>query len=199
MPEGLFLLREEEGDGREPSSLQADLRQKEAEGFLTLGNSDADGVCKYNSSTGSLTPRRRKLLRVSHKDCHRVRECAAWQKARRSRSWPNSSSFPATRYPDAPAHRPRSRALPFSDDLRRECSMRYHLHNPWLSDSGVIPFPARHRTKIDPSLRRYMLEVYDYVACGLGVTGLAAYVVTYSGFRAPMMEHTPPVLLPFVC
>jgi hypothetical protein len=42
-----------------------------------------------------------------------------------------------------------------------------------------------------------MLEVYDYVACGLAVTGLAAYAVTYSGFHAAMMDLTPPFLLPF--
>jgi FtsH-binding integral membrane protein len=37
-----------------------------------------------------------------------------------------------------------------------------------------------------------------YVACGLAVTGLAAYVITYSGFHATMMDQTPPFLLPFV-
>lgn len=76
--------------------------------------------------------------------------------------------------------------------------MRYHLHNSWLSGSGVIPVPAwRRRTEADPCLRRYMLGVYDYVACGLAVTGLAAYAVTYSGFHAAMMEQTPAFLLPF--
>lgn len=77
--------------------------------------------------------------------------------------------------------------------------MRYHLHNSWLSGSGVIPFPVpRRQTKTDQSLRRCMLEVYGYVACGLAVTGLAAYAVTYSGFHAAMMDHTPAFLLPFV-
>ena len=76
--------------------------------------------------------------------------------------------------------------------------MRYHPHNTWLSGSGVIPFPARRRrTEANLGLRRYMLEVYDYVACALAVTGLAAYAVTYSGFHANMMEQTPAFFLPF--
>jgi FtsH-binding integral membrane protein len=63
----------------------------------------------------------------------------------------------------------------------------------------VIPFPARRRrTETDPGLRRYMLEVYDYVACGLAVTGFAAYIVMVSGFHATMMDQTPPFLLPFM-
>ena len=77
--------------------------------------------------------------------------------------------------------------------------MKYHLHNPWLPGSGVIPFPAkRRRTQVNASLRRYMLEVYDYVACGLAVTGVAAHVVTASGFHAAMMDQTPAFVLPFV-
>ena len=76
--------------------------------------------------------------------------------------------------------------------------MRHDLNSSWLSGSGVIPFPAqRRRTETDPSLGRYMLGVYEYVACGLVVTGLAAYTVTYSGFHAAMMEKTPGFFLPF--
>ena len=76
--------------------------------------------------------------------------------------------------------------------------MRYHLPNLWLSRSGVIPLPARRRAETDLGLRRYMLEVYDYVACGLAVTGVGAYAVTVSGFHASMMDQTPPFLMPFM-
>ena len=76
--------------------------------------------------------------------------------------------------------------------------MQHDLNSSRLSGSGVIPFPAqRRRTETDPSLGRYMLGVYEYVACGLVVTGLAAYTVTYSGFHAAMMEKTPGFFLPF--
>ena len=76
--------------------------------------------------------------------------------------------------------------------------MRYHLPNLWLSRSGVIPLPARRRAETDLGLRRYMLEVYDYVACGLAVTGVGAYAVTVSGFHASMIDQTPPFLMPFM-
>src|SRR6516165_12228294 len=76
--------------------------------------------------------------------------------------------------------------------------MQHDLNSSRLSGSGVIPFPAqRRRTETDASLRRYMRGVYEYVACGLAVTGLAAYTVTHSGFHAAMMEETPGFLLPF--
>jgi FtsH-binding integral membrane protein len=35
---------------------------------------------------------------------------------------------------------------------------------------------------VDLGLRRYMLEVYNFMAAGLGVTGLVAYVVVATGF-----------------
>ncbi len=77
--------------------------------------------------------------------------------------------------------------------------MKYHLHGSWLSRFRMIPFAARrHPGETDLGLHRYMLEVYDYVACGLAVTGLAAYVVTYSGFHAAMVNLTPPFFMPFL-
>ena len=75
--------------------------------------------------------------------------------------------------------------------------MSYHIHAPRLSRS-----PARatrqHGSADDLNLHRYMLKVYEYVACGLGLTGLAAYFDMYSGFHPAMMQLTPPFLLPFV-
>src|SRR6266852_1966357 len=82
--------------------------------------------------------------------------------------------------------------------LRRRCSMRYHRYNLWLSRSGVVPLPARRRAETDLGLRGYMLEVYDYVAGGLAVTGVGAYAVTVSGFHASMIDQTPSFLMPFM-
>lgn len=75
--------------------------------------------------------------------------------------------------------------------------MSYHIHAPGLSKSPERAAPQR-RPLTEPGLHRYMLEVYEYVACGLALTGLAAYFVMYSGFHAAMMQLTPPFLLPFV-
>jgi FtsH-binding integral membrane protein len=42
-----------------------------------------------------------------------------------------------------------------------------------------------------------MLQVYGYMACGLALTGVFAYLVAHSGFHAAMMEEIP-FLLPFL-
>lgn len=77
--------------------------------------------------------------------------------------------------------------------------MIHRLHNSRLSGSGIFVLPVQwRRAKPDPGLYRYMLEVYDYVACGLAVTGLAAYLVTFSGFHASMVAFTSPFLMPFL-
>jgi uncharacterized protein len=41
---------------------------------------------------------------------------------------------------------------------------------------------ARRAAPIDAGLRRYMLSVYNYMAAGLGITGLVAYVAVSTGF-----------------
>jgi FtsH-binding integral membrane protein len=38
------------------------------------------------------------------------------------------------------------------------------------------------RPAIDAGLRRYMLSVYNYMAAGVGLTGLVAYIATATGF-----------------
>ena len=43
---------------------------------------------------------------------------------------------------------------------------------------------------IDVGLRDYMLRVYNYMASGLALTGIVAYVAAYSGFYARIM-HSP--------
>jgi FtsH-binding integral membrane protein len=48
---------------------------------------------------------------------------------------------------------------------------------------GGSPFAGMgSSTAIDIGLRRYMLSVYNYMAAGLGVTGLVAYIAVASGF-----------------
>ncbi|HJU19413.1 MAG TPA: Bax inhibitor-1/YccA family protein [Stellaceae bacterium] len=47
---------------------------------------------------------------------------------------------------------------------------------------------------IDVGLREYMLRVYNYMASGLALTGIVAYVAAYSGFYA-RIAHTPLIWL----
>jgi len=76
--------------------------------------------------------------------------------------------------------------------------VRYHLPHPRLSGfPPVPPRPQPHRTPIDQGLLQHLLQVYDYMACGLALTGVFAYIVAHSGFHAAMMEEIP-VLLPFL-
>jgi FtsH-binding integral membrane protein len=42
--------------------------------------------------------------------------------------------------------------------------------------------PGFSRTDIDVGLRQYMLSVYNYMAVGLGLTGLVAYIAVATGF-----------------
>jgi len=44
------------------------------------------------------------------------------------------------------------------------------------------PADVAEATAIDLGLRRYMLSVYNYMAAGLGITGLVAYVAVATGF-----------------
>jgi FtsH-binding integral membrane protein len=49
---------------------------------------------------------------------------------------------------------------------------------------------AATQAGIDVGLREYMLRVYNYMASGLALTGIVAYVAAASGFYARIM-HTP--------
>src|SRR6516164_5978105 len=61
-----------------------------------------------------------------------------------------------------------------------------------------LPPRARSRgARIERGLRQHILQVYDYMACGLALTGVFAYLVANSGFHAAMMEEIP-FLLPFL-
>ncbi|MBV8736243.1 MAG: Bax inhibitor-1/YccA family protein [Alphaproteobacteria bacterium] len=54
--------------------------------------------------------------------------------------------------------------------------------------------PADTAYGIDVGLREYMLRVYNYMASGLALTGIVAYVAAYSGFYA-LIARTPAIWL----
>ena len=54
--------------------------------------------------------------------------------------------------------------------------------------------PADTMVGIDVGLREYMLRVYNYMASGLALTGIVAYVAAYSGFYASIAS-TPLIWL----
>src|SRR5919202_4708189 len=55
--------------------------------------------------------------------------------------------------------------------------MAYGQENRWTVRSATIDQAA-----IDVGLREYMLRVYNYMASGLALTGIVAYVAAFSGF-----------------
>jgi FtsH-binding integral membrane protein len=54
--------------------------------------------------------------------------------------------------------------------------------------------PADTVVGIDVGLREYMLRVYNYMASGLALTGIVAYVAASSGFYASL-RHSPLIFL----
>jgi FtsH-binding integral membrane protein len=54
--------------------------------------------------------------------------------------------------------------------------------------------PADAQVGVDVGLRDYMLRVYNYMASGLALTGIVAYVAAASGFYASI-AHTPVIWL----
>jgi uncharacterized protein len=54
--------------------------------------------------------------------------------------------------------------------------------------------PADTLVGVDAGLREYMLRVYNYMASGLALTGIVAYVAAYSGFYASIAS-TPLIWL----
>jgi hypothetical protein len=54
--------------------------------------------------------------------------------------------------------------------------------------------PADAAIGIDAGLREYMLRVYNYMASGLALTGIVAYVAAASGFYQSI-QHTPLIWL----
>jgi uncharacterized protein len=64
--------------------------------------------------------------------------------------------------------------------------MAYGQENRW-SVRGATP-AAVTDVGIDVGLREYMLRVYNYMASGLALTGIVAYVAAYSGFYAQLAQ-----------
>jgi FtsH-binding integral membrane protein len=62
--------------------------------------------------------------------------------------------------------------------------MAYDSGNRWAV-RGAVP-----QVDIDVGLRQYMLKIYNYMASGLALTGIVAYVAAASGFYA-QIAHTP--------
>ncbi len=51
-------------------------------------------------------------------------------------------------------------------------------HNRW----SASPYSAVTDTEIDTGLRHYMVRVYNYMAAGLGISGLVAYLAVSTSF-----------------
>jgi uncharacterized protein len=62
--------------------------------------------------------------------------------------------------------------------------MAYDPGNRWAV-RGAVP-----QVDIDVGLRQYMLRIYNYMASGLALTGIVAYVAAASGFYVSI-AHTP--------
>src|SRR3954453_23835722 len=54
----------------------------------------------------------------------------------------------------------------------------------------VRPAAGAARADIDVGLRDYMLRIYNYMASGLALTGIVAYVFAQSGYYQ-QLAHTP--------
>jgi len=67
--------------------------------------------------------------------------------------------------------------------------MSYDQGNRWTTRSTAVP-----QVDIDVGLRQYMLRVYTYMAGGLALTGIVAYVAAASGIYVAL-AHTPLIWL----
>jgi FtsH-binding integral membrane protein len=97
-------------------------------------------------------------------------------------------------------------SLPISYDaqstpLVHEDSMSYGSQNPWPVNRGAATAQAGY----DVGLRQHMLRVYNYMASGLALTGLVAYLAVDTGFyaqiyRTPLMfvVMLAPLIMVFV-
>jgi len=61
--------------------------------------------------------------------------------------------------------------------------MSYDSNNRWSASTNS----TISQVGIDVGLRNYMLRVYNYMAAGLGITGVVAYVAAASGFYQSIM------------
>src|SRR5580692_7506757 len=63
--------------------------------------------------------------------------------------------------------------------------MSFDQGNRWTARASALP-----QVGIDAGLRDYMLRVYNYMAGGLALTGIVAYLAAASGLYA-QIAHTP--------
>jgi FtsH-binding integral membrane protein len=68
-------------------------------------------------------------------------------------------------------------------------TMSYGSQNPWSANRATIG-----RADIDVGLRQYMLQVYNYMATGLALTGAVAWLGYDTGFFASI-AHSPLIFL----
>lgn len=85
------------------------------------------------------------------------------------------------------------RALPPS--LERGVPMTYYQDTP-PAGRWTLPGDEALRSELDLLLRHHVLHVYTYMAGGLWLSGLAAYLMAYSGFHAAIVNE--PLLMPFI-
>jgi FtsH-binding integral membrane protein len=69
--------------------------------------------------------------------------------------------------------------------------MSYDSQNPWTARRGAIATGSQY----DLGLRQYMLTVYNYMAAGLAVTGVVAWLAADTGFYFSLMRMP---LVPFL-
>src|SRR5579863_3402753 len=67
-----------------------------------------------------------------------------------------------------------------------EGPMSYDSNNRWSANANT----AIPQVGIDVGLRSYMQRVYNYMAGGLAITGVVAYLAAASGFYV-QIAHTP--------
>jgi FtsH-binding integral membrane protein len=67
--------------------------------------------------------------------------------------------------------------------------MSYDQDNRWAVRGAAVP-----QVDIDVGLRQYMLRIYNYMASGLALTGIVAYVAAASGFYVQIAQ-TPLIWL----
>src|SRR6201984_796815 len=78
--------------------------------------------------------------------------------------------------------------IPFFANIAAARNLPRSRFSPWRGFMALGSQPrwtvrsADARVGIDVGLRDYMLRVYNYMASGLALTGIVAYVAAYSGF-----------------
>src|ERR671923_1575149 len=90
--------------------------------------------------------------------------------------------------------------IPFCANIAPTRNLPRFYFSPWRGFMALGSQPrwtvrsADAQVGIDVGLRDYMLRVYNYMASGLALTGIVAYVAAYSGFYASI-AHSPLIWL----